>query len=118
MLWRRERRRECSGEGYVEGTLANSVLVREASDSPWVGTVLYTDFNDTGRIPKPTPADLAACAIQSVRRAEGGKDGISYLINAMACGIQTPLTEAYRDEILKQTKTASLQEALNQVLAQ
>lgn len=44
--------------------------------------------------------------------AEAGKDGISYLMNAIACGIETPLTPSYRAEILKQTNAESLEEAL------
>jgi len=118
MLWRRERRKECSGESYVEGRSANSVLVRQTGNSPWVCTTLYTDFNETGKIAQPVPAELASCAIRSVGRAEVGKDGISYLLKAIASGIKTPLTDAYRGEILKQTKTASLTEALEKARTQ
>jgi hypothetical protein len=118
MLWRRERSKECSGEKYAESTSANAVLARETSESPWVCIALYTDFNEAGKIAQPMPAELARCAIQSVGKAEAGKDGISYLQNAIACGIKTPLTDAYRGEILKQTNTASLQEALEKAMAE
>jgi hypothetical protein len=60
-------------------------------------------------------AELAKRAIQSVGKAEEGKDGISYLMNAIACGIETSLTPAYRAEILKQSNAESLEEALTSV---
>lgn len=112
MLWRRERRKEGSGGKYAESTSPNTVLVRETSESPWVCTALYTDFNEAGKIAHPAPAELAKAAIQSVGKAELGNDGISYLLANIASGIKTPLTDAYRDEILKQTKAVSLGEAL------
>jgi hypothetical protein len=118
MLWRRERRKTGTGERYAEGTSANSVLVREIGDSPCVSTVLYTDFCTDGKIGNPTAEELAKCAIQSVAKADEGKDGISYLMNTIACGIDTPLTSAYRDEILKQTEAASLGEALRKARGQ
>jgi hypothetical protein len=112
MLSRRERRRVGSGETYIEGTSPNSVLVREISDDPCVSSVLYTDFLDVGKIPQSSAAELAAHAIESVKKLEPGMDGITYLINAIAAGIETPLTPAYKEEILKQTGTHSLEEAL------
>ncbi len=112
MLWRRERGKECSGERYTESPSDNAVLVREVHDSPWVETALYTDFNDGGKIADPKPADLASAAISSVGKAEVGKDGISYLMNAIQCGIRTPLTGTYEDEILKQTGAPTLEEVL------
>ena len=111
-LWRRERRRVGSGETYVEGTSANSVLVRQFSEDPRVSTILYTDFHDAGKIPNPTAGELAEHAIQSIEAADEGMDGITYLIKAIKCGIETPLTPAYKAEILRQTNTNSLEEAL------
>ena len=55
---------------------------------------------------------LVSHAINSVRIAAAGKDGISYLTNNISVGIRTSLTSGYEAEILKQTKTHSLQEAL------
>ncbi|MCC6796589.1 MAG: N-6 DNA methylase, partial [Candidatus Hydrogenedentes bacterium] len=112
MLWRRERRKEGTGEAYVAGTSPNSVLVCEITDSPCVSTVLYIDFPPEGKINKPNPDELARKAIQSVKAAKDGKDGITYLLNNIAAGIKTPLTADYEAEILKQTQTRSLQEAL------
>jgi hypothetical protein len=112
MLWRRERRKESTDETYVEGTSPNSVLVREITDSPCVSTLLYTDFRPEGKIDKPKADELAAKAIQSVHAAKEGMDGITYLLNNIAAGIKTARTSEYEAEILKQTKTKSLQEAL------
>jgi hypothetical protein len=112
MLWRRERRKEGGEEKYIEGTSANSVLVRESCDSPWVSAVLYTDFHADGKIESPTAEQLARLAIGSVPNAENGKDGITYLVNAVAWGIQTPLTAAYQAEVLKLANAQPLEEAL------
>jgi hypothetical protein len=115
MLWRRETRKTGSNERYVDGTTANSVLVRELHDDPCVSTVLYTDFPALGKLKQPEAEDLARRAIQSVRDAEEGKDGITYLMDALAVGIETPLTQSYRDQVLEQTDTMSLQDALAKV---
>lgn len=112
MLWRRERRKEGTGETYSRGTGENCVLVGEFHDDPCVATVLYTDFNTSGKIPHPTAADLAKQAIESVAAAPEGMDGITYLIDAIRSGIETPLTTDYKAEILKQTVTLTLAEAL------
>jgi hypothetical protein len=115
MLWRRETRKIGSNESYVEGTAANSVLVREFHDDPCVSTVLYTDFTSAGKLEHPEAEDLARRAIQSVGDAEDGKDGITYLMGALAAGVETPLTQGYRDQVLEQTDTMSLQDALAKV---
>lgn len=56
---------------------------------------------------------LAELAIRSARCQAGRerRDGISYLQNALANGIRTPLSGAYRHQILLKTGTASLTEA-------
>ncbi|SRR5260370_1374887 len=111
LLWLRERRKEDSGETYVEGNGPNDVLVREWKECPWVDTVLYTDFNATGK--KALNAEeLARHAISSVAKAKPGMDGITYLQNAENAGIKTPLTATYQAQILKHTDTQSLQKAL------
>lgn len=112
MLWRRERRAERTDETYSRGTGDNCVLVEEFHDDPCVTTALYTDFNASGKIPHPTAADLATKAIESVAAAPEGRDGITYLMSAVQCGIETPLTADYKAEILKQTMTLTLEEAL------
>ena len=111
LLWRRERRKEDSDEAYSADTGPNAVLVRESSDCPWVETVLYTDFNASGKVTLSAEG-LAKAAVESVAKAPEGKDGISYLASAMGTGIRTPLTEDYRDAILRLTGVDSLVDAL------
>jgi len=115
MLWRRERRKCGSGETYVEGTSTDSVLVRCIIDSPCVSNVLFTDFHAEGKIDNPDAKELATRAIQSVKAAKDGMDGISYLMSNLSAGIETPLTQVYKAEVLSQTMTESLEEALNKV---
>lgn len=111
MLWRRERRKVGTDETYAEGDSENSVLVRTVTHDACVANVHYTDFHDAGKLAEPTAADLAKRAIESVPKAEPEMDGITYLMRAMASGIETELTKDSRDEILKQTDTDSLTEA-------
>jgi len=115
MLWRRETRNEVTGKPYPAGTSPNSVVVKPWTDNPCVEQVLYTDFHDGGKESTVTAEGLAKQAIASVAKAAPGKDGITYLRDNIAAGIHTPLTDAYRDEILKQTNTASLDEGLDKV---
>lgn len=116
MLWRRETGNVGTGKKYPGGTGRDAVRVVKTSD-PWVVSVLYTDFADEGKIQQPEAAELAKAAIESVAKAQPGMDGISYLMNAIATDIETPLTNAYKTEILRQTGTQSLDEALNQALS-
>lgn len=53
---------------------------------------------------------LAVALFESVRDNEvnPGRDGITYLIHAMAAGIKTPLTQDYQVAVLQQTGSASL----------
>lgn len=111
MLWRCEPRRIGSGENYTKGNSPNSVLAASITDSPRVETVFRTDFNPSGKIPNPTAFDLAKSAIESVKKAEQGKDGITYLMHAMGSGVDTRLTQTYHDAILSQTNSNSLAEA-------
>ena len=61
----------------------------------------------------PNPPDLARRAIASARAGSGaeGRDGISYLMGVRVNGIETPLTQAYEKEILRQTATTNLSDA-------
>ena len=55
---------------------------------------------------------LAQLAIKSVPLADEGRDGITYLRDAISAGIRTPLTEEYRDEVLRLTGADTLDEAI------
>jgi hypothetical protein len=110
LLWRRETRKEGSNRKYQERSSPNAVLVRD-----WPGWgldhVVYTDFHSTGKLSIPA-IDLAAAAVKSVAAAPDEKDGISYLMDCIRHGVKTPLTDRYQAEILAQTGTSSLAEAL------
>lgn len=113
LLWRREVRKEGTGRRYVPGNTQSSVLVKDWAGYEGVAHVLYTDFPDAGKVPAPTAELLARAAVASVASARPGKDGISYLIQLMASGVETALTTDYAAAVLRLTCTASLQEALN-----
>jgi hypothetical protein len=111
LLWRRETRNEGSNRKYQEKSSPNAVLVRD-----WPGWgldhVVYTDFHSTGKLTIPDPSELAAAAVKSVAAAPRGQHGISYLMDCIRHGVKTPLTDRYQAEILAQTGTSSLAEAL------
>lgn len=114
ILYRREIHSVGSDRNFAPSEDPNRVQIRAYTDCPWIETVLYTDFNDGGKIAMPVAAELAQAAIGSVGRVtEAGSDGISYLIQARNSGIDTPLTKAYGEEILKQTGAGSLWEAVD-----
>jgi hypothetical protein len=116
MLWRRETRRAATAEPYPVGSSPNSVRV-ERTSHPSVATVLCTDFPPEGKTDHPTAEGLAKAAIESVPKAPPGKDGITFLRHMMAAGIKTPLTEDYAKEVLRQTGTESLRDALATLIA-
>lgn len=115
LLWRRETRKEGREETYQAFKTPRAVRVRKLRDFAGLNVVLYTDFFASGKIRNPKAVNLARRAIKSVRSATNGKDGITYLIDAIHEGVETPLTEAYAEEIKKRTATKSLDEALAEV---
>lgn len=112
MLWRREIRTKNKNRTYQARRTRNAVRVKALRGFAGLDVVLYTDFYASGKIRQPKPTNLARSAIESARTAADGNDGISYLIDVRSTGVETPLSEAYAEEIMKQTKTASLEEAL------
>lgn len=117
LLWRRETRREGSGQQYRESTSSNSVVVRDVQGFCGLAHVLYTDFNPSGKLSNPDPRTLAKAAIDSVASAPRGKDGISYLMDLVNTGVVTALTLRYQEEILTLTGSATLAEAYGLVRA-
>lgn len=111
-LYRREIDAVGSGKPYRHSNNpgANTVLVERIPDAFGLDIVLYTRIAAT--IDNPTAGRLADLAIASVARAKEAKDGISYLMNAMAHCIETPLTAAYAEEIKRRTGVPGLAEAL------
>lgn len=120
MLWRREACRIGTGETYdpPETPGPNTVLVERLEDFHDVGLVLYARI--APNIEDLSPQKLAELAIESARADAGseGRDGISYLIVAKRNGTCTPLMPEYEREILRQTGTKDLMDALNISLAQ
>lgn len=111
MLWRRETGKIGLQERYTRRNGKNCVLIDTTAFDDM--KLLYVNFNKEGKEEVVSPPDLAKHAIESVRKAPPGKDGISYLANAINCGVITPLTEQYVFEILRQTSTSNLNDALS-----
>jgi hypothetical protein len=78
-----------------------------------VGIVIAARFAVT--ISPLTAVHLAELAIKSARLERTGRDGITYLIDAKHNGITTPLSVDYEQEILRQTQTSNLHEALRKI---
>ncbi|HWQ93148.1 MAG TPA: hypothetical protein VN673_15850 [Clostridia bacterium] len=112
MVWRREVGQEGSGRPYLPKSSPDSVLVKDASGVHGLPHVLYTDFNESGKIAKPTAELLASAAVSSVPKAKIGRDGISYLMQVKASGVETKLTSDYEAKILRATGSETLLQAL------
>lgn len=104
-LYRREFRKT-----HGAYTASKSFRIETRRNFQGIDDVIYASF--VANIEGLTAGKLARHAISSARKLDNGKDGISYLMNAMKAGISTPLSESYKAEILKQTGTTSLSYAL------
>ncbi len=117
-LYRREINQVGSSElTYDHHALSspNRVRVDHLCDHWGCANVIYAKLPVTL---EPDPVDLAHRAIASARATAGreGRDGISYLMGVKANGVTTPLAPSYEREILRQTGTASLSEALKRTV--
>jgi hypothetical protein len=122
----------------VEPELAHDLLYRRevwwrtgqeatyrASGGKWIAeatlrgleTVLYSAWPPN--IPDMTPARLAELAIASARLEAGAdrRDGISYLADALARGLETPLSARYQAAVLAATGASSLEDAWRRLRA-
>lgn len=72
--------------------------------------VLYCDLAATLGEADLNPESLARFAIESVRR-KPERNAIRYLANNIAQGVITPLTNAYRDAVLRLTGAENLDQA-------
>ncbi len=120
MLYRREIHEEGTAKKYPRRTnpKPNEVVIRRATNlDGWSGVALYTQIGSN--IDDLTPSKLANLAINSARSDAGldGKDGISYLHNAKAAGISTPLMAEYESEILRLLKADDLHDAIRKATA-
>jgi hypothetical protein len=89
----------------------DDIQIRTTNSLPGIRTALYTWM--ARNIDDMSARTLAKLAIASVSGASPGEDGISYLISAKSYGIETPLTQTYESEILRQSETSSLGGALD-----
>lgn len=110
MLFRRET--DQVGSGETEDARPRNWIREWPGGLGRVEVALYTAFEDNVR---PLTAErLAENAIASARddaRARG-RDGISYLIDALDQGVTTPLSGDYERAILDQLQVSTLREAL------
>lgn len=88
----------------------NTVVVRRLENFEGIDVVLYTEI--AANISPLTAQELARRAIASAKRSTDGRDGITYLSDAKACGVKTLLSEAYEEEIKKHMQACNLSEAL------
>ena len=88
----------------------NSVLIKSLRDYAKINHVIYTCIG--ANIRELTGERLACLAIRSARTRDDGQDGISYLMDAIDAGISTPLSDAYKAAIMKQTRASTLEDAL------
>jgi hypothetical protein len=91
--------------------MKDAVIIKREKDFSGISTVLYTFLR--ANIKKVLEADvsaeekakeLASLAIGSVTQDTfcSRRDGVCYLAAAIGCGIHTPLTDLYKQEILRQ----------------
>ncbi|MBW8639800.1 hypothetical protein K1W69_21580 [Hoeflea sp. WL0058] len=111
-LYRREKNAVGGGESYVhsDDPGRNTIVVARLIDFEGIEEVLYTRLAAT--IEPLTARDLASLAIASATGRHDGRDGVTYLKDAIENGISTRLTPDYRSEVLRQTGTNSLEAAL------
>jgi cation transport regulator ChaC len=114
-LWRREINKVGHGGHYQHSDNPGpSTLTIDRHDNfEGVPIVFSARFPPT--ITPLTAEHLAQLAIESARRGLSGRDGISYLIDAIANAIVTPLSQPYEREILRRTETRNLADALRKI---
>lgn len=111
-LYRRELHKV--GSDIVYSPLAtanvNTVIVKKLKAFKGLDTVIYTSIG--ANISELSAEKLARLAVGSAKEMTDGRDGISYLINAVNAGIVTPLTPEYERLILQMTGASNLASAL------
>lgn len=114
ILYRRESHQVCTTEVYNAQSL-RSVRIECVKNFMGVDTVFYTvikpnfkEILDPSLSSQQKAALLAEAAINSLtsKTYSIGTDGISYLHNNIQNGIMTPLTDPYREEILRRANYA------------
>ena len=112
VLYRRETNQVGTNRVYPRNRVANrnKVVVKRLTDFTGLDVVLYTHI--AANFKPLTAVKLADLAIESVAKADAGRDGISYLIDAKKDDIVTALSPAYEAAILRMQGCDALEEAL------
>lgn len=114
ILYRRELNKVGSDIKYRDrkNPTPNQLVIEQHSNVKYVNIALTANFGCN--LPEITPEILADLAIESFNSnaVEYGRDGISYLNNNIVNGIITPLTDEYKNAILKRMNVNSLKEIL------
>ena len=112
IVYRREIHAVGSSKTYSEPTSNQPDAVRIARFEELAGFNFVLTTHLESNIAPLSAEILADLAIASARELSDGRDGISYLIDAQASGIETPLSPQYAACILAKTGTADLTAAL------
>ncbi|MGY3038812.1 cation transport regulator ChaC [Rhodanobacter sp. TND4EL1] len=115
IVYRREINAVSSRRKYVEPEPNKANTVRLDRFEKFEGFDVVISTRMSPNIERLSADVLADLAITSARELRDGRDGISYLLNAKACGIETELSAAYEQTILERTGAAGLAEALEAV---
>ena len=115
IVYRREINEVGSAKVYVERPAHWKNAVRLDRIGGLEGFDLVISTRMPANIASPSAETLATLAISSAQQLADGRDGISYLIDAKACGVETPLSPAYEQAILNRTKAPDLVAALDAI---
>jgi len=118
ILWRREVREYDTLKTYThkESPGNNKVIIKIHNNLMGVATVLYTSIGCN--ITQPLTGELLAnYSIKSILSSAGReeKDGLRYLLAAKRNGIRTGLSDEYERQILLQTDSKNLEEAIEKL---
>mgnify|MGYP001086266631 CR=1 FL=1 len=113
-LYRRETNNVGKNGTYTEreNPTPNQLVIQEHTDINDVQVYLTANYGCN--LEEISPDILADLAIESFKsnEVEKGRDGISYLKNNIDNNIITPLTEEYRNAILKKMNAKNLEELI------
>ncbi|MDX8522673.1 DUF4435 domain-containing protein [Mesorhizobium dulcispinae] len=119
MLWRRETRNASGAYSAPTTPNVNDIVIKELEQFHGVGKVLYTSIgSNIGTLTAEHLADLAIQSAEAVSRGEleRGRDGVTYLHNAITAGIATRLSAEYAAAILRKTGTGDLAAAIGKLV--
>lgn len=113
MVYRREIHQVGGAARYVhrDAPVSDRVWLPVLPDIGGIEIVVYTTLDVNIPSAQRTARRLAQLAVDSVRSAAPGQDGITYLEDNLARGIVTPLTDPYVRAVLELTGTTTFQEA-------